>query len=728
MEATKNPASAETYDTLVELLRWRADYQANSRLFTYLQDGEREEIHLTFGELDQQARAIAALLQSQGATGQRALLLFPPGLDYIAAFFGCLYAGVIAVPVYPPKLTRLDRSLPRLQTIVNNAQPMIALTTTPILSMAENFLTQAPDFQALRWIATDAVGVEIAIDWHPPAIESDTLAFLQYTSGSTAVPKGVMVSHHNLLQNEALIQRAFEITPDDVGVSWLPLYHDMGLIGTVLQPIYTGFHCVLMSPLDFLQKPVRWLQAITRYQATLSGGPNFAYDLCARKINPEQRAALDLRSWRVALNGAEPIRPDTIEQFSTTFASVGFRPQTFFPCYGLAEATLFVSGGPVSTPPVQRHLQAASLETKLAIPASQDDENTRLLVGCGKIWPEQHVVIVHPETKTACSSDQIGEVWIAGSSVAHGYWQKPDASAHTFGAYLADTGEGPFLRTGDLGFLQDRELFIVSRLKDLIIIRGRNHAPQDIELTVEKSHPALRQGCGVAFSVEVASEERLVIVQEVKRQYRDVDVTTAVNAIRQAVAEHHELQIHELVLLKPGGVPKTSSGKLQRRACRGDYLDGNLEKVIAHDTLECNVGENGTWTANIILTRAELLSADSNQRPELLRNYLHQQLAQALQVSPAKLDGDQPFTVLGLDSLKALELKSQIELALQLEFPLVTFMEHPTITQLSEALLKQIDVQMVPNSDGDGALFDRLDQLSEAEVNRWLDRLVREEI
>ncbi len=728
MEKIKYPATIDKWTTLVELLRWRADHHANRRLFTFLQDGELEEIHLTFGELDQKARAIAALLQKQGMIGQRALLLFPPGLDYIATFFGCLYAGVIAVPVYPPKLTRLDRSLPRLQAIINNAQSVVALTTTPILSMAENFLAQAPNFQALRWMAADTIGAEMAVDWYPTSIERDSIAFLQYTSGSTAVPKGVMVSHGNLLHNEALIQRAFEITADDIGVGWLPLYHDMGLIGTVLQPIYTGFHCILMSPLDFLQKPIRWLQAITRYQATLSGGPNFAYDLCARKITPEQRTALDLHSWRVALNGSEPIRPDTIEQFLTTFESVGFRPQTFFPCYGLAEATLFVSGGPVSTPPVQHHLQATSLETKLAIPASQDDANTRLLVGCGQVWPEQHVVIVNPETKTACSSDQIGEVWIAGSSVAHGYWQKPDASAYTFGAYLADTGEGPFLRTGDLGFLQDGELFIVSRLKDLIIIRGRNHAPQDIELTVEKSHPALRQGCGVAFSVEVDSEEQLVIVQEVKRQYRDVDVTTTVNAIRQAVTEHHELQIHDVVLLKPGGVPKTSSGKLQRRACRANYLDGNLEKVIAHDTLECCVGENDTWTETITLTVADLLTADPNQRPELLRNYLHQQLAQTLHVPPAKLGDDQPFTAFGLDSLKALELKSQIELALQLEFPLVTFMEHPTIAQLSEALLKQIDVQMVPHSDGDGALFDRLDQLSEAEVNCWLDRLVREEI
>jgi len=389
---------------------------------------------------------------------------------------------------------------------------------------------------------------------------------------------------------------------------------------------------------------------------------------------------------------------------------------------------LFVSGGPVSTSPVKHHLQAASLENKLAVPADQDDEDTRLLVGCGQVWPEQHVLIVNPETRVECSSDQIGEIWVAGSSVAHGYWQKPEDSAYTFCAYLADTGEGPFLRTGDLGFMQRGELFIVSRLKDLIIIRGRNHAPQDIELTVENSHPALRQGCGAAFSVEVAGEERLVVVQEVQRQHLDADFSAVVTVIRQAVAAHHELQVYEVVLLKPGGVPKTSSGKLQRRACRADYLDGNLEKVIVHYALEFNVGENDTWTATITLTIAELLTADPNQRPELLRNYLHQQLAQALQAPPAKLDVDQPFTALGLDSLKALELKSQIEFALQLEFPLVTFMEYPTITQLSEALLEQIDVQMVPISDGNGSLCDRLDQLSEVEVNIWLDRLVREEI
>jgi acyl-CoA synthetase (AMP-forming)/AMP-acid ligase II len=447
----------------------------------------------------------------------------------------------------------------------------------------------------MHWLATDDAGVDAADQWREPALNRETLAFLQYTSGSTAAPKGVMVSHGNLLSNERMVQQAFGHTEQSTFAGWLPLYHDMGLIGNVLQPLYIGAACILMAPMAFLQRPVRWLQAISRYRARTSGGPNFAYDLCVRKITDEQRAALDLSSWRVAFNGAEPVRASTLEQFTATFAPCGFRPETFYPCYGLAEATLFVSGGTPAALPIFQTVQGTALEHNQALTASADHEATRRLVGCGQTWQEQQIRIVDPETQTECPGGRVGEIWVSGPNVAQGYWQHADATERTFQARLAGTQDGPFLRTGDLGFMQDGELFVTGRLKDMIIISGRNHYPQDIEQTVEHSHPAIRLGCCAAFSIDVDGEERLVVAAEVDRHHRPpsrnasletgnlpegmapADGESMVKAIRRAVVEQHDLRVHEVVLLKVGGVPKTSSGKIQRHACRNGLLAGSLD-------------------------------------------------------------------------------------------------------------------------------------------------------
>lgn len=581
--------------TLVELLRRRALYQPDRRAYTFLVDGETEEAHLTYEELDRQARTIGALLQSVGAAGGRALLLYPPGLEYIAAFFGCLYAGVVAVPVYPPNPVRLERTLPRFRAIANDAQPLVALTTSPILSVADALFTQDPDFQAIHWLTTDNIAGDLAEEWQDSdVVESDSLAFLQYTSGSTAAPKGVMVAHSNLLHNLSLIHQCFEVTPDSRGVIWLPPYHDMGLIGGLLQPLYGGFPVTLMSPLDFLQRPLRWLQAISRYKGTHSGGPNFAYDLCVRKITPEQRATLDLSSWELAFNGAEPVRCETLERFASAFEPCGFRREAFYPCYGLAEATLIVSGGLKAALPITYAVQGETLESARVVATSGEEEGVRTFVGCGQALGDQKIVIADPESFIQCPPDQVGEIWVSGPSVAQGYWNEPEGTEHTFRAYLADTKEGPFLRTGDLGFLRDDELFVTGRFKDLIIIDGRNHYPQDIELTVEQSHPSLRAGCCAAFSVDAGGEERLVVVAEVKRGYEPdrrqeqvqpaldsargslLDVKEVIRAVRRAVAEYHDLQTHDILLLKAGSIPKTSSGKIQRHACRAGYLAGSL--------------------------------------------------------------------------------------------------------------------------------------------------------
>ncbi len=565
------------FSTLVDLLGYRAQHQSEQTAYTFLHRGEIETDRLTYGELDQRAKAIASLLQSLIAKGERALLLYPPGLEFIAAFFGCLYAGVVAVPAYPP---RRNQNMSRLQALVTDAQAKVALTTTSSLSNIEKRFAQTSEFKTLRWLATDNVASELAKSWLDPGVTSDNLAFLQYTSGSTGMPKGVMITHSNLLHNEQMIKKAFAHTEDTVVVGWLPLFHDMGLIGNVLQPLYLGRPCFLMSPVDFLYKPFRWLQAISRYKATTSGGPNFAYDLCIRKITPEQRASLDLSSWELAFTGAEPVRAETLEKFAETFKTCGFRKEAFYPCYGMAETTLFVTGGLKTTVPVVDRVSGTALEENQIVDSTDRDSNIRKIVSCGQTWLDMNMAIIDPQSLTRCEDDRVGEIWVSGSSVAQGYWNRSLETEQTFSAYIADTKEGPFLRTGDLGYIRNRELFVTGRLKDVIIIRGQNYYPQDIEQTVDKSHPALRPGCSAAFAVEVKGLERLVIVQEVERSYlRKLNMNEIIGSFREAVTAEHGLQVYATVLVKPGSIPKTSSGKIQRHACRAKFLNGSLNVV-----------------------------------------------------------------------------------------------------------------------------------------------------
>jgi acyl-CoA synthetase (AMP-forming)/AMP-acid ligase II len=565
------------FSTLVELLRYRALNHPYGRAFTFLQDGETEVGCLTYQELDQQAQAIAVHLQSLSTLGERALLLYPSGLEFIASFFGCLYAGIIPVPAYPP---RSNQSLARLHAIVADSQAMVALTTAEVLSTIERQLNQTTDFQSLRWVATDRCSREMAGTWQEPVLTPDTVAFLQYTSGSTGTPKGVIVSHKNILHNEYLIQLGFQHMETTIAVGWLPLFHDMGLIGNVLQPLYLGIPCFLMPPSAFLQKPSRWLQAISHYKATSSGGPNFAYDLCVQKVTPDQMANLDLSSWEVAFSGSEPIRAETIEQFSKIFEPCGFRHEAFYPCYGMAETTLIVSGSCKTAPPVLRTFNREALENNRIVAEARDNDGAQTLVSSGLPLKDFQTVIANPETLVRCAPEEIGEIWVAGPSVAKGYWRQEEETKRTFHAYLSDDGEGPFFRTGDLGFLQDGELFVTGRIKDLIIIRGQNHYPQDIEWSVGNCHEALQQGFGAAFSIDVEGKEQLVITQEVKRSYlRTLDSKEVFLNIRQVVAESHGLQTHHILLLKTGSIPKTSSGKIQRYACRARFLDSSLAPI-----------------------------------------------------------------------------------------------------------------------------------------------------
>ncbi|HID78872.1 MAG TPA: aminotransferase class I/II-fold pyridoxal phosphate-dependent enzyme [Planctomycetaceae bacterium] len=562
--------------TLVDMLRHRVACQPDNIAFTFLTDGEQQQENLTYRQLDRQARAIGAWLELSGLSGQRALLCYPPSLEFIAAFFGCLYANVVAVPLYPPRRNQL---LSRIETIARCAEATVALTTEPVLHRIQAIMEPSSVLSDMTWLATSHVPEGVEKLWEPPEVDGETLAFLQYTSGSTGKPKGVMLTHRNLIHNSALIAHVFEHTRSGLGVFWLPSYHDMGLIGGILQPLYVGRPNVMMSPMAFLQKPVRWLAAITRFRGTTSGGPNFAYDLCVRRITPEQRRKLDLSSWRVAFNGAEPIRPETLERFIEVFQPCGFRPEAFYPCYGLAEATLIVSGGYVKEPAKIMSFDKEALAQGRVAEVSGPDDRVRRLVGCGQTMPDQQIVIADPETLTRCPEGQVGEIWVSGPSVAQGYWNQPGVTEATFRAHLKDSGEGPFLRTGDLGFLRNGELFVTGRIKDVIIVRGVNHYPQDIEATVEASHPRLRPGCGAAFTVEANGEEKLVFVQELERRSHG-DPTPVFQAIVRAVQAEHDLVPDTIVLIRANSIPKTSSGKIQRYACRQAFLDGSL-RVMA---------------------------------------------------------------------------------------------------------------------------------------------------
>jgi acyl-CoA synthetase (AMP-forming)/AMP-acid ligase II len=565
-------------DNLVTLLRRRAVEQPQAIAYTFLADGEREESHLTYGDLDQRARVIAARLQQEMAAGERAILLYPTGLDFVAAFFGCLYAGVVAVPVPEPFL---ERHILRLRNIVGDAQTRTILTDEKLLAMVQHRFGDNAEIQALRWLATDSRTAE-AGPWHDPEIGPDTLAFLQYTSGSTAAPKGVLVSHRNVMANSEMIRRFLGSSKESVFVTWLPLFHDLGLIANIVQTVYAGGRCVLMPPFVFLQKPFRWLQAISRYRADISGAPDFAYALAARKVTAEQKAGLDLSRWRKAYNGAEPVRATSLESFADAFHSCGFRRESLTPAYGMAEAVLFMTGDPGPAGPIYYDVDADAFGWGRIVPA-RDGESKVTTVACGRTdWLDQEIKIVNPDSCLICAPDEVGEIWISGSHVTAGYWKNPAETEAVFHGYLADSNEGPFLRSGDLGFMHQGRLYIGGRIKDLIIIDGTNHYPQDIEFTVENAHPLVRPGCTAAFSIDRNGQERLVIVAELRPHDpagEPLSPDQLRHEIRQAVAAEHGIRSHDIQFIKPRTIPKTSSGKIQRRACRADYLSGRLDRI-----------------------------------------------------------------------------------------------------------------------------------------------------
>ncbi|MCD9188138.1 MAG: amino acid adenylation domain-containing protein [Pyrinomonadaceae bacterium] len=660
--------SQNNWKTLIDILEFRAAQNPEKTIYNLLTDNEIVET-LTYGELLEKSKTIAGQLQQNCQIGDRILLLYPQNLSYITAFFGCLLAGMIAVPAYPP---RNNRNFGRIETIVADSQASAALINTTVENRIKRATAGNDNLLRLKLINTDSID-ENAGELIQTSISAASTAFLQYTSGSTSEPKGVIVSHENLLVNQQMIRDLFKQSEDSVILGWLPLYHDMGLIGNVLQPLFVNAECFLMTPAEFVQNPVSWLKAISTYRATTSGGPNFAYELCLKRVKEEEILRLDLNCWKVAFNGAEPISAATLERFAKTFEKTGFRKSSFFPCYGLAEATLLVSATDSEQNFIQK-FDAGLLEKHIVSEAK--DENAKLLVNCGEIAEGITVEIVNPETCIRSNEHEIGEIWLSGSSVANGYWNNPDETAKTFQARLHNEDGETFLRTGDLGFIKNSNLFITGRIKDLIILNGRNLYPQDIEKSIENCHPALRKDGCIAFAAEAEKGEKLIIVQEIEP--RSAYVSEQVFAeIQKILANEYEISAGQIVLIKAGTLPKTSSGKKRRKTCRNEFLTDKLEiadKFAAEDNFQTDLIEND-----------DSLESAADEF-EVFRSKLKRSVSEALKIHPQNIKENISLLSYGLDSLTALELAHTIKKQFKIDFSVSDLIEEDSFETLCRFL------------------------------------------
>lgn len=680
-----------------ELLRQRAAERPDQTAFVYLTDhngAAGHEVSWTFAKLDRRARAVAAALTRQAKPGDRAVLVFPPGLEFLAAYFGCLYAGVLPAPATYPKPRR---SSTRLDSIVEDCTPSIGLTTADTLETMR-LEEQAPEVRQLSWIAVDQCAD--APNFQPVERGRDDAAFIQYTSGSTSEPRGVVVTHGNLLHNLELIRVGFGLPAADVtrpgttkppsGVFWLPAYHDMGLIGGILTPLYVGGVTHLMAPAAFLQRPAVWLETLSRTGAEISGAPNFAYELCTRKISAAERTALDLSRWRLAFCGAEPIDATTLADFASTFAESGFRSQAFYPCYGLAEATLMVTGGAAAGSPRVIHADRTKLAANELVDVGASGGG-QPVVSCGRPLGNQEVLIVDPQTGAAASNAAIGEIWVRGDSVAKGYWRQSADAAQTFGSRLNGC-PGPFLRTGDLGAFHNGELFVTGRLKDVIIIRGRNLYPQDIERTVQQSHEAV--DVGAAFSVGEPGREELVVVHQVSREHRRDEMGPVIRAIRAAIVDECEVDPRAIVLLRPAALPLTSSGKVQRGRCRELFLADDLDVLeqwarpadaLAYPSLN---GAAGAPPRPKFLD--QLAASDPADLTAQMQAWMIGWLAEKVGIDADQLSPEATFAELGIDSLTAVELNLELEKVLGLRLPPSAAWSYPTPAALSQFLAESL--------------------------------------
>lgn len=650
-------------------------------------DVESIEEKLTYAQLWEEVRALAGALQDQCRirAGDRVLLLYPPGLEFVVGFFACHAAGAIAVPAYPP---RRNRKASRIRSIVVDSDARWALSTQSVVDLLKGDQPH-DDLIGVQLVGTDTPAMRDVSKWRRPKLQDSSLAVLQYTSGSTGSPKGVMLNHANLIANSELIREGFQPAAGTVCMSWLPTYHDMGLVGGVLMPLYIGRVDVLTSPMTFLQRPLRWLQAITRYGVTVSGGPNFAYQLCVDKIPEEELQGIDLSTWDIAFNGAEPIRSSTLEAFCEKFEPYGFQRSAVLPCYGMAETTLIVTGGPAEPRPVLQTFDGSGLEEKTVRPVEGTDEHARKLVGCGAVLSGEKVTIVDPESHRVLAGNEIGEIWVQSPSVGVGYYQRKEATERTFNAYT-DQGEGPYLRTGDLGFLYDGQLYVSGRLKDMIIVRGVNRYPQDIEETVERASEVVQAGSVAAFAMDYEGREQLVVVAETVR-VRDIDWDANLQAIRRAVTEEHELPPDAIYLVRNSSVPKTSSGKIQRHACLHAVRDGDLKIIAKWVRWEEAKGGGFASDAQPMMKAA----AAANSSEEIDEANVNPVIVEAIQRHVRQIAGERANKLelntnivldLGLDSLERLEIARMLERTFGGRFPEQVLDEIETIGQTALAV------------------------------------------
>jgi acyl-CoA synthetase (AMP-forming)/AMP-acid ligase II/acyl carrier protein len=651
--------------TIVTVLRQRAAAHPGKRAFTFLATGEDESGSLSYGELDDAARLVAVKLQALGLSGKNVLMFYPPGLDFIVAFFGCLYAGTIPATAYPP---RKNRSLQRVQTIVSDCGATAILTTDAIARSLERNFSEDPLLASLPWHATDTwpLPEPAGAPVNEPGFEE--LAFLQYTSGSTGNPKGVMVSHRNIMYNLRSLQMIFQITPEDVAVHWVPQFHDLGLIFGILETVFSGSFTVLIPPFIFIANPALLLQAITRYKATVSGQPDFAFNHCVDKTDAVLRDQLDLSSLRIMYSGAEPVRKSTLDRFLDAFSPAGLKPETLIPAYGMAESTLILTGAKEPGPTVYLPVKTAALEKNLVVPATKDDaaDDIRWIAGNGKPLMDTSILIADPDTCSVLPPGRsVGEIWASGSTISMGYFGKPELTELVFRASPAGVNEPRWLRTGDLGFLYNGELFITGRLKDLVIIHGRNFYPQDIEEIVESCHSSMRKTCSAAFSIEHNGRERLAIVAELRRSIMPHDTGQIFDAVAAIVSGEFEIRPVRITLVRTGAIIKTSSGKIMRQANRDALLSGSFDAVADR------------FFEDQPLSPAGFRAEDETSLEQFVTAWASERLNKGL---PVDLDNSLPSY--GIDSLRAVELSEEVKNNFGFEWSPYLFFEEMSVRQL----------------------------------------------